>query len=98
MNAGFSKLSLSLALVGILGLLSLAPGQGRAQTLADLQTRVDKNNQDIAQAMNSMNEIRQEFRSVKGTLENADYLRKESERVYQDLDQRVSGLEDRIGQ
>ena len=85
-------------MAGILSLGLLAPSSGRAQTVADLQARIDKNNQDLAQAINAMNEIRQEFRSVKGTLENADYLSKESDRVYQDLDQRVTGLEDRIGQ
>lgn len=92
-----SKFS-SLTLTGLAGLLALTPGPVLAQTLADLQAKVDSNNKQVAEAINSMNEIRQDFRSVKGTLENADYLRKESERVYQDLDQRVSGLEDRIGQ
>ena len=98
MNPSFPKLSQTFIWAGILGALSVLPTSGRAQTMADLQARIDKNNQEVAQAVNSMNEIRQEFRSIKGTLDSTDYLRKESERVYQDLDQRVSGLEDRIGQ
>jgi len=92
------KLSTSLALAGLFGLATLTSRSGASQTLAELQGKVDRNNQQVAEAINAMNEIRQDFRSVKGTLENSDYLRKESERVYLDLDQRVSGLEDRIGQ
>jgi tol-pal system protein YbgF len=90
--------SFSLVCAGILGLFALAPRSSAAQSMAELQTKVDTNNRQVAEAVNAMNEIRQEFRSVKGTLENSDYIRKETDRVYQDLDQRVSGLEDRIGQ
>ena len=97
MNRSFSKLLPTFFIASIL-FLSAAPGSIQAQTLADIQAKLDRNNQELAQAVNAMNEIRQEFRSIKGGLENVDYTRKESERVYQDLDQRVTGLEDRIGQ
>ncbi|HCU24576.1 MAG TPA: tol-pal system protein YbgF [Deltaproteobacteria bacterium] len=73
--------------------------------LNELKQKVDqlvstnqKNYSDVAQAMNSMNEIRQEFRQIKGQLDSSQYILKESDRVYQDLDQRVSALEDKIGQ
>jgi len=42
--------------------------------------------------------MKTEFQSIKGQLDSSQYLNKESQSVYQDLDMRVSSLEDKIGQ
>jgi len=94
----------SLALALGLG-ISIPVHAARGEDVAQLKQEVDnlvatnqKNYQDVAQAMNSLAEVQQEFRSIKGQLDSSQYVMKESDRVYQDLDQRVSALEDRIGQ
>ncbi len=72
------------------------------QTLQERVTRIEntyqKNNQDVANAMNMLSEMKLELQSLKGQLESAQYLRNQSDRVYQDLDTRVSSLEDKIQQ
>ena len=105
-NRGFLN-GLGLGSLALLAFLSIgiSASEGRAENVADLRTKVDnliatnqKNYQDVAQAMNSMTEIQQEFRQIKGQIDSSQYIMKESDRVYQDLDQRVSALEDKIGQ
>ena len=93
-----------LAVFSVLCLLAwLRPAQGA--TVAELNEKVDgliatnqKNYQDVARAMNALTEVQQDFRQIKGQLDSSQYIMKESDRVYQDLDQRVSSLEDKIGQ
>lgn len=86
-------------------IVAFSPGTSHAASLAELNQKVDqlvatnqKNYQDVARAMNSLTEVQQEFRLIKGQLDSSQYIMKESDRVYQDLDQRVSSLEDKIGQ
>ncbi len=72
--------------------------QALRERVDELYTTSQKNNQDVATAINLLNQMKAEFVSIKGQLEAAGYLRKENEKVYQDLDMRVSALEDKIGQ
>ncbi|MFO1463442.1 MAG: tol-pal system protein YbgF [bacterium] len=102
----FGKTLAGIGLVAGTVFFGLAPAfAGRGDDVAQLKQQVDalvatnqKNYQDVAQAMNAMTEIQQEFRAIKGQLDSSQYVMKESDRVYQDLDQRVSALEDKIGQ
>jgi len=71
----------------------------------DLKAKVDelyetsqKNFQETAKALNALNEIKVEFQSIKGTLDSSKFQNQESQKVYQDLDMRVSALEDKISQ
>ncbi|MCE9624414.1 MAG: tol-pal system protein YbgF [Deltaproteobacteria bacterium] len=105
-NRGFLN-SMAAGSAALLAIFSLGTPsrEARAENVAALSAKVDnlvatnqKNYQDVAQAMNSMTEIQQEFRQIKGQLDSSQYIMKESDRVYQDLDLRVSALEDKIGQ
>lgn len=94
----------ALSFLTVLG-CGVFPAAVHAATLVELNQKVDqlvatnqKNYQDVAKAMNAMTEVQQDFRLIKGQLESSAYMMKESDRVYQDLDQRVSALEDKIGQ
>jgi tol-pal system protein YbgF len=68
------------------------------QKVDQLDATTQKNNQDLARALNSLGELQQEVRGIKGRLDSNQYIMKESDRVYQDLDLRVSSLEDKINQ
>lgn len=105
-NHGLNKYTIAggMALAALFG-LGIAARPVQAATLAELNQKVDhlvatnqKNYQDVARAMNALTEVQQEFRLIKGQLDSSQYIMKESDRVYQDLDQRVSSLEDKIGQ
>ena len=72
--------------------------QGLQERMTRLEATYQKNNQDVANAMNMLTELKLEVQSLKGQLESAQYLRNQSDRVYQDLDTRVSSVEDRIQQ
>jgi len=97
-------------LIGIAFLLFLATGlkpvlaQG-SQDMSALQEKMtrlestsEKNNREVAQAMNLLTQIQREFQSIRGQVEASNYLTKETDRIYQDLDLRVSALEDKIDQ
>ncbi len=91
--------------MGCIG-FALLPQQARAQaSIEQLNQKVQsieatnaKNNRDVARALNLMTQIQQDFQSVKGQIEASKYLTQESDRVYKDLDLRVSTLEDKIDQ
>lgn len=89
----------------IIGALFLPAPAARAQSNGSLGARVanleriqEKNNQDLARAINLLAQIQREFQSIRGQVEAANYLTQESDRVYRDLDMRVSGLEDNLDQ
>lgn len=94
-------------IVGLLaaGLVGLAPSPLAAQGSLGLSDRVatleqtnEKNNQDVARAVNLLTQIQQEFQAIRGQVDASRYLNQENDRVYRDLDLRVSGLEDKIDQ
>ena len=97
-------------IIGAVFFLSLvisvqAYSQSKANDLKSLNEKVDtlvatnqKNYQDVAQAMNLLTQVQQDFQSIRGTVEASKVLQKESDKVYQDLDIRVSALEDKINQ
>jgi len=79
--------------------------QPRAAVSPSLQQKVDElsattqhNFEELAKAMNTFNELKSEIQSVKGQLDSTKYVTNENDKVYQDLDTRVSALEDKIGQ
>lgn len=79
--------------------------QPRAAASPNLQQKVDelnattqRNFEELAKAMNSFNELKSEIQTVKGQLDSTKYVTNENDKVYQDLDTRVSALEDKIGQ
>jgi tol-pal system protein YbgF len=78
-----------------------AGAQGSTETSSRINQLIqisEKNNRDVAQAMNALTQIQQEFQSIRGQVEASKYLTKETDRIYQDLDMRVSSLEDKIDQ
>lgn len=84
---------------------SLVLAQSKTPPSPGLQAKVDQlavtseqNAQSVAKALNMMNEMKLELQGVKGHLDAAKYLTRENEKVYQDLDMRVTSLEDKIGQ
>jgi tol-pal system protein YbgF len=86
-------------------LMGFLSGAAWAESSAALSERVqtlertsEKNNQDVAQAMNLLTQIQQEFQSIRGQVDASHYLDQENDRVYRDLDLRVSSLEDKIDQ
>jgi tol-pal system protein YbgF len=60
--------------------------------------RLESNNEQLARALNLLNQIQMDFQSIQGQVQASQYLTKESDRIYQDLDLRVSSLEDKIDQ
>lgn len=77
----------------------------RTSEVQELKAQVDnlvstnqKNYQDVARAMSLLTQIQQEFQSIRGTLDASKYIQQESDKVYQDLDLRVSALEDKVDQ
>jgi tol-pal system protein YbgF len=78
---------------------------GTSADIQELKQKVDnlyntnqKNYADVARAMSLLTQIQQEFQSIRGTLDASKVLRQESDKVYQDLDMRVSALEDKVDQ
>jgi len=95
--------------IKILGILffvfSISPAFAQNLDLKSLNQKVnnfiatnEKNNQDVAKAMNLLTQIQQEFQSIRGHVEASKVLQEGSDKVYQDLDVRVSALEDKINQ
>lgn len=86
--------------------MALLPAMVRAQTSGDplgqkvqnLEANVAKNNREVARAVNLLTQVQQDFQSIKGQIEASKFLTQESDRVYKDLDLRVSTLEDKIDQ
>ncbi len=77
----------------------------KGEDLKELNRKVDEvvshhqsQSEKVAKALNQMSEIKVEFQSIKGQLQSSQYLEKESTRVYQDLDMRVSAIEDKLDQ
>jgi tol-pal system protein YbgF len=73
-------------------------GSGLSERVQTLEQTSAKNNQDVARAMSLLTQIQQEFQSIRGQVDASRYLDQQSDRVYRDLDLRVSGLEDKIDQ
>lgn len=90
----------TMSLVLMLALMSFArssPAQNSSSN-AQMTSVLENNNRKLAQAMERLNAIQQEFQSIKGQIDASKFLTKESDRVYQDLDSRVSTLEDKMDQ
>lgn len=76
-----------------------AQGSGDlSQKVSQLEAATAQNNRELARAINTMTQIQQDFQSIKGQVQASKYLTQESDRVYKDLDLRVSTLEDKIDQ
>lgn len=90
---------MGLVLIGVSGPSAWAQsGSGLTERVQVLEQTSAKNNQDVARAVNLLTQIQQEFQSIRGQVDASRYLNQESDRVYRDLDLRVSGLEDKIDQ
>ncbi len=68
------------------------------QRLSQVESYTQRNNQEMAKAVNLMEQTQRDFQSIKGQVEAANYLDKENNRVYEDLDRRVASLEDKVEQ
>jgi len=93
----------TLALAGSLGATQVwaqprASSPNLQQQVEQLNLTTQRNFEELAKAMNTFTELKSEIQGVKGQLDSAKYLSKENDKVYQDLDTRVSALEDKIGQ
>lgn len=67
------------------------------QEVASLKQSVENSNQKLAEAMNSLITMQQQFASIKGSLESGGYLQEEQKRSLQQYDQRIQAMEDKIG-
>ena len=81
-----------------LGAYAQGSVQELQQKVAHIEKVNSKNNQQVARAMNLLTQIQREFQSIKGQIDASKFLTQETDRVYQDLDVRVSSLEDKIDQ
>ncbi len=75
-----------------------ASGSDADQRLSQVEAYVQRNNQEVAKAINLLEQTQRDFQSIKGQVEAANYLDKENNRVYEDLDRRVASLEDKVEQ
>src|SRR5262249_34663621 len=78
----------SLRVLSVLLTLSAVPLRAGRGEDAQLRQKIDnliatnqKNYQDVAQAINDLNEIKQEFRPITGQLDSSQYLKKKSDRI-----------------
>ncbi len=94
-----NKLILSLIFVLLLSSSTLfARGEEvLRQEVASLKQSVENSNQKLADAMNSLITMQQQFASIKGSLESGGYLQEEQKRSLQQYDQRIQAMEDKIG-
>ncbi len=67
------------------------------QDVTLLKTSVENANSKLANAMNQLSIIQQEFASMKGTVESSAYFHAELNRSLREYDQRITALEDKIG-
>ncbi|MBI1909608.1 MAG: tol-pal system protein YbgF [Deltaproteobacteria bacterium] len=68
--------------------------------VGDIQRVVETNNRNVAEALATFSQVRSEFQSLKGQLEENrhffDQYKAESGKFFEDIDHRISGLEDRL--
>ena len=67
------------------------------QEVAWLKQSVENSNQKLAEAMNNLVSIQQQFASIKGSLESGGYLQDEQKKSLREYDQRLQAMEDKIG-
>lgn len=94
------KIRTILSIVFILFLSSstlFAREEDLRQEVASLKQSVENSNQKLADAMNSLITMQQQFASIKGSLESGGYLQEEQKRSLQQYDQRIQAMEDKIG-
>lgn len=102
----FQRVILFFLGVAFLGLCGAPPlSAASSADFQELQNEVstlkrmgEKNNQDLAKTMNLLTQIQTQFQSIKGQIDASRFLTQETDRVYRDLDVRVSSLEDKIDQ
>lgn len=66
------------------------------QDVAWLKTSVQNSNQKLAEAMNLLTSIQQEFASMKGVTESGGHFYEEQNRSLREYDQRLSAMEDKL--
>ncbi len=66
------------------------------QDVAWLKTSVQNSNQKLAEAMNVLTSIQQEFASMKGVTESGGHFFEEQNRSLKEYDQRLSAMEDKL--
>lgn len=68
--------------------------------VAEIQRVVETNNRSVAEALLTLSQVRAEFQALKGQLEENrhffDQYKADSSRLLEDIDHRISGLEDRF--
>ncbi len=66
------------------------------QDVAWLKTSVQNSNQKLAEAMNLLTSMQQEFASMKGVTESGGHFYEEQNRSLKEYDQRLSAMEDKL--
>lgn len=69
-----------------------------SQQLDQISSHQQQQNEKVARALNQLNEMKLEFQAIKGQLHSSQHLENESKHVYQDLDMRVTAIEDKLDQ
>lgn len=67
------------------------------QEVSWLKQSVENSNQKVAEAMNNLTTMQQQFASIKGALESGGYLQEEQKKSLREYDQRMQAMEDKIG-
>lgn len=89
-------LALSLPLLFLSSPLQAQSLDQLRQDVAWLKTSVQNSNQKVAEAMNLLTTIQQEFASMKGVTDSSGHFYEEQNRSLREYDQRLAAMEDKL--